>query len=78
MDDLVCIRSFSLPEFVAEVQEAIKPVLNAYLKVSAELTWEYLNMFPVDSIFFNLLSSSYSFWDKICFPFLTILSYISF
>lgn len=36
-DVFVWIRSFSLPEFVAEVQEAIKPVLNAYMKVSAEL-----------------------------------------
>lgn len=29
------IRSFSLPDFVAEVQDAVKPVLNAYIKVSA-------------------------------------------
>lgn len=29
------IRSFSLPDFVAEVQEVIKPVLTSYIKVSA-------------------------------------------
>lgn len=29
----VWIRSFSLPEFVAEVQEATRPVLHAYMKV---------------------------------------------
>ena len=29
----VWFRSFSLPEFVAEVQEATRPVLNAYMKV---------------------------------------------
>lgn len=28
------VRTFSLPEFVAEVQEVIKPVLNAYFKVN--------------------------------------------
>lgn len=27
------IRSFSLPDFVVEVQNAVKPVLNAYMKV---------------------------------------------
>lgn len=31
------IRYFSLPDFVAEVQEAIKPVLTSYIKVSAKL-----------------------------------------
>lgn len=31
----MCTRSFSLPEFVVEIQEVIKPVLNAYMKVSA-------------------------------------------
>lgn len=30
-------RSFSLPEFVAEVQEVVKPVLNAYIKVGDKL-----------------------------------------
>lgn len=32
-------RSFSLPEFVTEVQEAIRPVLNAYTKVSMGSSW---------------------------------------
>jgi len=27
------VRSFSLPDFVSEIQEAIRPVLNAYSKV---------------------------------------------
>lgn len=31
------VRSFSLPEFVAEVQEVVNPVLNAYIKVDNEL-----------------------------------------
>lgn len=33
--------SFSLPEFVAEVQEAIRPVLNAYIKGDFELLGKY-------------------------------------
>ncbi|KAF3436151.1 hypothetical protein FNV43_RR23243 [Rhamnella rubrinervis] len=33
--------SFSLPEFVAEVQEAIKPVLNAYIKGDVETLKKY-------------------------------------
>lgn len=31
------LRTFSLPEFVTEVQEAVRPVLNAYFKVSLEV-----------------------------------------
>lgn len=30
------VRTFSLPEFVTEVQEAVRPVLNAYFKVSLD------------------------------------------
>ncbi|OWM81494.1 hypothetical protein CDL15_Pgr007532 [Punica granatum] len=33
--------SFSLPEFVAEIQEAVKPVLNAYMKGDAETLKKY-------------------------------------
>ncbi|CAN0886055.1 Mitochondrial import inner membrane translocase subunit TIM44-2 [Linum grandiflorum] len=33
--------SFSLPDFVAEVQDAIKPVLNAYMKGDAETLKKY-------------------------------------
>lgn len=33
--------SFSLPDFVAEVQEVIKPVLNAYIKGDVELLEKY-------------------------------------
>ncbi|XP_048136555.1 mitochondrial import inner membrane translocase subunit TIM44-2-like isoform X4 [Rhodamnia argentea] len=33
--------SFSLPEFVAEVQEVVKPVLNAYIKGDVEILKKY-------------------------------------
>lgn len=34
-------RSFSLPDFIADVQELIKPVLNAYVKGDAEVLKKY-------------------------------------
>ena len=36
--EFACARSFSLPEFVAEVQEMIRPVLTAYLKVAVNIS----------------------------------------
>ena len=43
--EFVLLRSFSLPDFVSEVQEVIRPVLNAYIKVGAELILECINDF---------------------------------
>ncbi|GLT45924.1 hypothetical protein SLA2020_197190 [Shorea laevis] len=40
--------SFSLPEFVAEVQEAIKPVLNAYMKGDVEMLKKYCSPEVID------------------------------
>ncbi|XVF72001.1 hypothetical protein PTKIN_Ptkin12aG0086100 [Pterospermum kingtungense] len=40
--------SFSLPEFVAEVQEAIRPVLNAYMKADVETLKKYCSPEVVD------------------------------
>ncbi|KAE8684590.1 Mitochondrial import inner membrane translocase subunit TIM44-1 [Hibiscus syriacus] len=40
--------SFSLPEFVAEVQEAIRPVLNAYIKGDIETLKKYCSPEVID------------------------------
>ncbi|KAK8521784.1 hypothetical protein V6N13_021862 [Hibiscus sabdariffa] len=40
--------SFSLPEFVAEVQEAIRPVLNAYIKGDVETLKKYCSPEVID------------------------------
>ncbi|XVF80987.1 hypothetical protein PTKIN_Ptkin15bG0120400 [Pterospermum kingtungense] len=40
--------SFSLPEFVAEVQEAIRPVLNAYIKGDVESLKKYCSPEVID------------------------------
>ncbi|PPR93621.1 hypothetical protein GOBAR_AA27059 [Gossypium barbadense] len=41
-------ESFSLPEFVAEVQEAIRPVLNAYIKGDVETLKKYCSPEVID------------------------------
>ncbi|XP_039058432.1 mitochondrial import inner membrane translocase subunit TIM44-2-like [Hibiscus syriacus] len=41
-------RSFSLPEFVAEVQEAIRPVFNAYIKGDVETLKKYCSPEVID------------------------------
>ncbi|OMP03084.1 Membrane transporter, Tim44-related/Ribosomal protein L45 [Corchorus capsularis] len=40
--------SFSLPEFVSEVQEAIRPVLNAYMKADVETLKKYCSPEIID------------------------------
>ncbi|KAK8711653.1 hypothetical protein V6N13_146928 [Hibiscus sabdariffa] len=40
--------SFSLPEFVAEVQEAVRPVLNAYIKGDVETLKKYCSPEVID------------------------------
>ncbi|XP_022771262.1 mitochondrial import inner membrane translocase subunit TIM44-2-like [Durio zibethinus] len=46
----ICRRdpSFSLPEFVAEVQESIRPVLNAYVKGDVETLQKYCSPEVID------------------------------
>lgn len=49
----VWVRSFSLPDFVSEVQEAIRPVLSAYMKAS-------LSVFEIDEIVCSYIVVSFS------------------
>ncbi|GER50206.1 mitochondrial import inner membrane translocase [Striga asiatica] len=41
-------QTFSLPEFVAEVQEVVKPVLNAYLKGDTEVLQKYCSSHVIE------------------------------
>ena len=60
--EFVLFRSFSLPDFVSEVQEVIRPVLNAYIKVgvslfgSASMVFSHLALTYVFLSFFLLLN----------------------
>lgn len=59
--EFVLLRSFSLPDFVSEVQEVIRPVLNAYFKVGAELIQDCINDF-------------FAFGFNLCFSFFLLLN----